>query len=67
MAHYTSGKKGYYEYNTPNGEQIEGHVNIPKEKLIEILKLEDQYRASKEYQDKYSKKDDLQWYETILF
>jgi len=60
MAHFSSGKNGF-EYWTFNSSK----VGIPFEKLEEILKLEDKYRASKEYQDKYSEKDDLQWYEDV--
>jgi hypothetical protein len=58
MAHFTSGKNGF-DYWTTN----KNRVSVPFDKLVEILKLEDQYRASQEYQDKYSEKDDLQWYD----
>jgi len=60
MMHFTSGKNGY-EYWDHN----EARFRIPREKLIEILKLEDKYRSSAEYQNKYSEKDELSWYRDV--
>lgn len=67
MAHFTSGKSGYdyysYQKRIRSNPNAFTDVLISRDKLIEILTLEDKYRASKEYQDKYNEKDDLQWYE----
>lgn len=65
MAHFTSGKNGFdyfshSKYGYPHG------VSIQREKLIEILKVEERLRISKEYQDKYNEKDDLKWYVLIF-
>jgi len=59
MAHYSSGKNGFQYYS-------ELHIaRIPDAKLKEIYILEDQYRSSKEYQDKYNEKDDLNWFQKV--
>jgi len=62
MLHFTSGKSGYMYYGT---SMPAVRIRIPREKLMEILKLEDTYRASREYQDMYSKKDDLAWFKEV--
>jgi len=61
MMHFTSGKNGYEYHHGSNPP----HIRIPKEKLIEVLKLEDIYRSSPEYQAKYSQKDELSWYRDV--
>eukprot|EP01127_Copromyxa_protea_P007248 TRINITY_DN1716_c0_g1_i1.p1 TRINITY_DN1716_c0_g1~~TRINITY_DN1716_c0_g1_i1.p1 ORF type:complete len:167 (-),score=20.11 TRINITY_DN1716_c0_g1_i1:657-1157(-) len=62
MAHFTSGKRGYVMYTN-----ADGHLPIPIENsiLYRILTLEDTYRASEEYQDMYSQKDDLSWFRDV--
>jgi len=60
MMHFTSGKNGYNYY-----ARDPSILRIPKEKLVEILKLEDSYRSSEEYQTKYSQQDDLSRYRDV--
>jgi len=64
MGHFTSGKSGYKYWGLPCSPN-EMSVRIPPEKLATILLLEERYRASQEYQDKYSERDDLEWFETV--
>lgn len=59
MFHPTSGKLGYDYYWYPTQYQIS------KEKLIDILKREDELRASEQYQNKYSEQDRLFWFMNV--
>jgi len=63
MMHSTSGKNGYTYYTNPYGDAV--GCLIPKDKLIQIMKLEDTYRSSEEFQQKYSEKDDLAWFRDV--
>jgi len=62
MAHFTAGKKGLNLYE-PRYYQTD--QKIPKNLLIQMYTLEDQYRSSEHYQDLYSLKDDLGWFRDI--
>jgi len=55
MYHSTSGKNGFRPYEVRTDYQIE------KSLLIQILKREDELRHSQEYQNEYTKSDDLGW------
>ncbi|KAL6074288.1 hypothetical protein QOT17_004319 [Balamuthia mandrillaris] len=61
MYHSTSGKCGfdYYHYEgCPLNADGSYRLHIPREQLINILKLEEQYRFSEEYQQMYTEAGD---------
>eukprot|EP00696_Hemimastix_kukwesjijk_P019732 gnl/Hemi2/909_TR323_c0_g1_i1.p2 gnl/Hemi2/909_TR323_c0_g1~~gnl/Hemi2/909_TR323_c0_g1_i1.p2 ORF type:complete len:169 (-),score=46.24 gnl/Hemi2/909_TR323_c0_g1_i1:660-1166(-) len=59
MYHSTSGKRGYRVHFHPTPWQLD------REQARAVLEAEDALRASKEYQDKYSEQDSLDWLKQV--